>query len=254
MLERLDHGAVREIRLARPPVNAFSPEFLTELAAAVRAASAEGAGALVLSGREGMFSAGLDVPHFLTLDRDGVRAAWGAFFDVMRAVVDSPVPVAGALTGHAPAGGCVLALCCDWRVLAAGKYRIGLNEVEVGVRMPAPILAVARHAVGLRQAERLCTTAELLLPEEALRIDLVDEVVDVAEVVPRAVAWAQRMATLPPETLRATRALARRELVESFASVEGDALEGFLDAWFSDEAQGALRAVVERLAAKKKGS
>ena len=86
MLERLEHGSVHELRLARPPVNAFSPELLRELAVQVRRTPELGGAALVISGREGMFSAGLDVPHFLTLDREAVRGAWLDFFDMMRAV------------------------------------------------------------------------------------------------------------------------------------------------------------------------
>jgi enoyl-CoA hydratase/carnithine racemase len=199
-----------------------------------------------------MFSAGLDVPLFVQLDRAGARAAWRGFLDLMQALVTAPVPLACALTGHAPAGGCVLAFCCHWRVMAQGTFKIGLNEVAVGVRVPEPIWAAARHAVGPRVAERMCTSAELFEPETALRLGLVDVVVEPGEVVRRAVDWVQQQLALPPATLRNTRALVRRELVESFDACDARALEGFLDEWFGDESQAALRAVVAKLAAKKK--
>ena len=252
MLQIQDHGGVREIRLDRPPANALSPDLLAELAQALLAAPEAGAGAVVLSGAEGMFSAGLDVPLFVELDRTEVTRAWQHLFDVMEALVGSPIPVVAALTGHAPAGGCVLALCCDWRILAEGKFKIGLNEVQVGVRMPKPILAVAQHVVGMRQAERMATTAVLMDGTEALRIGLVDEVVPVAEVVPTAVAWAERQLALPPATLRRTRQLARRDMLRELEKNDETELETFLDDWFSDEAQGALRALVEQLASKRK--
>lgn len=250
MLQTLDHGPVRELRLDRPPANALTGELLAGLAAAVRSAPDDGARALVLSGRPGMFSAGLDVPHFLELDRAGTARAWSALFDAMGALVGSPIPVAGALTGHAPAGGCVLALCCDLRILADGPYRIGLNEVQVGVRIPRPIHEVAVHVVGRRQAERLCTSAELLPGEEALRVGLVDELAPVDEVVPRAVAWAEGTLRLPPRALESTRALIRGPLVRALEAVDEDGLELFLDEWFAEECQGALRALVERLASR----
>jgi enoyl-CoA hydratase/carnithine racemase len=252
MLEEIRHADVLELRLERPPANALSPELIGALERAVRAAPSKGAKGLVLSGRPGMFSAGLDVPLFVTLDRAGARAAWRGFLDLMQALATTPLPLACALTGHAPAGGCVLALCCHWRVMASGSFKIGLNEVAVGVRVPEPIWSAARHAVGARNAERLCTSAELLDAEGALRLGLVDELVAPEEVVPRARKWVEAQLALPPATLRNTRALVRRELTDSFAACDARALEGFLDEWFGDEAQAALNAVVAKLSAKKK--
>jgi len=252
VLEEIRHSDVLELRLERPPANALSPELIAALEKSVRTAGARGARGLVLSGRAGMFSAGLDVPLFLELDRGGARAAWRGFLDLMRVLTDSPIPVACAVTGHAPAGGCVLALCCHWRVMAQGDFKIGLNEVAVGVRVPEPIWAAARQAVGTRAAERLCTSAELLDAAGALRLGLVDELAPGADVVPRGVRWVESQLALPPVTLRETRALARRELRESFERCDARALETFLDEWFGDEARAALRAVVARLAAKKK--
>ena len=251
MLQEIRHGEILELRLDRPPANALVPELIGALEESVRSASERGARALVLSGRDGMFSAGLDVPHFVTLDRAAARAAWRGFFQLMEALVGSAVPTACAIGGHAPAGGCVLALCCEWRVMAEGKFKIGLNEVAVGVRVPEPIWAAARHVLGTRQAQRLCTSAVLVETSEAQRIGLVDELAPGAEVVERALAWARAQLALPPETLRRTRELCRKELVAAFALDEAD-LERFLDEWFSPEAQAALRAVVERLSAKKR--
>lgn len=252
MLEEIRHADVLELRLERPPANALSPELIAALEGAVRSAPARGARGLVLSGRAGMFSAGLDVPLFVQLDRAGARVAWRGFLDLMQALALAPIPLACAITGHAPAGGCVLALCCHWRVMAQGNFKIGLNEVAVGVRIPEPIWSAARHAVGARNAERLCTGAELLDAESALRLGLVDELVPPDDVVPRAHQWIESQLALPPTTLRNTRALVRRELTDSFATCDAHALDGFLDEWFADEAQAALRAVAARLSAKKK--
>ncbi len=253
MIASTSHGAdgsILELRLDRPPANALSPELLVALDDAVRTAPERGFRAIVLSGAEGMFSAGLDVPRFLELDRSEVQTAWESFFRLMATLAGSQIPLAAALTGHAPAGGCVLALCCDYRVFASGRYRIGLNEVQVGVRVPLPIFAAATHVVGRRQAERMATTAELFDDDEALRIGLVDAVVPIGDVVPTALEWAERMIALPPATLRKTRALCRRELMRSFRAVDEEQLELFLDEWFGDECQTALRTLVAKLAAK----
>jgi enoyl-CoA hydratase/carnithine racemase len=142
-----DHGAVRELRLSRPPVNALSPELLQGLIDAVAAAPRAGAGALVVSGSEGMFTAGLDIPALLRLERDELAAALDVFFDAMEALATCPIPVAAAITGHSPAGGFVLAMFCDFRVMADGPYVIGLNEVRVGIPMPWIVAEAAARLI-----------------------------------------------------------------------------------------------------------
>ena len=113
--------------------------------------------------------------------------------------------------------------------------------------MPRPIHAACVHVVGSRQAERMCCGAQLLGVDEALRIGLVDEAVPAEEVVPRAVAWAQAQAALPPNALRRTRAIARRPLAVPFDRMDEEQFELFLDEWFSGETRGAMEALVARL-------
>ena len=251
LIERIEHGAVHELRMNRPPANALNQELVSALLHEVRKSPGLGAKAQVISGREGLFSGGLDVPELIEYSRDEMRTLWSSFFDLMEAIAASPAPVAAALTGHAPAGGCVLALFCDYRVMAEGRYRIGLNEVQVGLRMPQPILAAARHVVGARQAARMATCAELLSTEEALRIGLVDELQPHPQVVPRSVVWGEGIAALPPEAMRRTRALARAELLAAFRGRDEEQLELFLDEWFGPETQNAMQALVTALAERK---
>ncbi|MDP2324363.1 MAG: enoyl-CoA hydratase/isomerase family protein, partial [Gammaproteobacteria bacterium] len=136
MLHIQFHDAVAEIRMDRPPANALNREFVERLLAALETARMDGAHAIILTGRPGMFSGGLDVPELLGLDRRQVEAFWGLFFSLTRQLAGSPVPVIAAISGHAPAGGAVLALQCDWRIGVTGQFRIGLNEVQVGLPVP----------------------------------------------------------------------------------------------------------------------
>lgn len=247
MIEVIEHGPVRELRLARPPVNALSPELLQALTSAIQAAPVEGARALVLSGREGMFTGGLDVPLLLELDRDGLLRALEVFFDAMEALATSELPVAAAITGHSPAGGCVLALFCDWRVMAAGSYVIGLNEVRVGLAMPGLIADAAARLVGPGRAEQICTAGRLLSPEEALSIGLVDRVVPPDEVVGEAVSWAAEIAALPARAVSLTREVVRADLVAAVRSARRDDSRRMLDEWFRPETQGPLHELVAKL-------
>ena len=170
MIEVVEHGRIRELRLARPPANALSPDLLSELASRVNAAPGEGAAAIVLSGSAGMFTGGLDVPLLLGLDREGMERALALFFDAMEALAGSEIPVAAAITGHSPAGGAVLSLFCDWRVMASGSFVIGFNEVRIGIPIPSVVADALVRVVGERRAEELCQTGRLLAPDEALAV------------------------------------------------------------------------------------
>ncbi len=251
LLRAVDHGPVRELRLDRPPANALSPDLVAAIAAALRAAPVDGAEALVLSGAPGMFSAGLDVPYLLTLDRGGIAAAWTGFYDLLQALADSPVPIAAAITGHSPAGGAVLAICCDRRVMAEGRFAIGLNEVQVGIPLPPALLAALQRVVGRRSAERLAVAGEMVSPEEALRVGLVDELAPPDEVVERALEWCRRLLALPRGPMLRTRERARHDLRELMRAGDEREIEGLVDDWFGEETQAALTAMVERLKAKR---
>lgn len=252
MLDRIEHDSgIVELRLARPPVNALDPELIAALKQAIEQAPREGAKALVISGFPGLFSAGLDIPALLQLDRAAMRAFWTDFFGVCAALARSPIPIAAAVTGHSPAGGAVLAIFCDYRVMAKGEFRIGLNEVQVGLTVPDCIQAGLRRLVGTYRAERLLVAGAMLDADDALATGLVDELTDVDHVVIRTVAWLEPLLKLPREALLGTRAMARADLARLFEDPASLPVDDFLDGWFAPEAQATLRALVERLRNKK---
>lgn len=254
MLQITDHGDVRQIRLDRPPVNALSPELVSALLSAVREGSNSARG-MVLSGSPKRFSGGLDIPHLMQLDREAIRHAWEDFFDLMEALATCPVPVVAAVTGHAPAGGTVLALFCDYRVMAEGSFRLGLNEVRVGLPLPEPIFLALRRLVGARVAERLAVEGRLIGPDEALEVGLVDELAPLEQVETRALEWCQSLLELPPQSMGITRAQARADLAAVFAVREQrrERIDALVESWFSDECRRSMEAMLAGLA-KKKGA
>lgn len=255
MLERHRHDAILELKLARPPVNALSPDLIRALREALVTAPAEGARAVVVSANPGIFSGGLDVPTLLSLDRAGMRAFWGEFIGLLAALGRSPVPVVAAITGHSPAGGAVLALFCDYRVMArsddpAKPFRIGLNEVQVGLAVPDVIQAALRRLIGAHRAERLMVAGAMIDSDEALRVGFVDELAAPTEVVPRALAWCRQHLGLPPEAMAETRRYARADLHAVLDDAQRTSPDAFAARWFSDEAQNTLRALVAKLKSK----
>lgn len=248
MLETIRHDTIRELRLNRPPANALDSELLQAIADSVRQAPGDGAEAVVLSGSPGLFSGGLDLPRFMALDRDGLRGALDAFFAAMEALAGSEIPVAAAITGHSPAGGAVLALFCDWRVMAAGEYRIGFNEVAIGIPMPRVVIGLIERTVGRRVAERLCVTGELVAAETALRLGVVDELVAQDEVIERAVDWCRTLISLPSAAVEPTRRLLRSDLVELLTREKHGDIERLAKRWFEPGVQRPLQALARKLA------
>jgi len=250
MIVTTEHGAVRELRLDRPPVNALSTELIIALTRAVDSAPRDGVRALVLSGAPGRFSAGLDVPLLLTLDRPAMADLWRALYDLLRALACSTIPIAAAITGHAPAGGTVLPLFCDRRIMARGDWKIGVNEVQVGIPLPPVIVLALKRQVGARHAETLGVGGALMSPLEAEKIGLVDEIMDPESVVPRAIEWCNGLLAVPPHAMSVTREKSRADLVALFDRVESE-IDETIQSWWSEETQGTLRSLVERLAKKK---
>jgi 3,2-trans-enoyl-CoA isomerase len=257
VITRLEHGhgptGLIELRLARPPVNALDPALMGGLREGLAQAVAAGGAGIVLSGAPGMFSAGLDVPALLQLDRAALGQTWRQFFGLLSDLAHCPVPVCAALTGHSPAGGTVLALFADHRVMAEGNFRIGLNEVQVGLPVPEVLYRALTFLVGERNAARMATGGLLVDPAEALHVGLVDELAPVDGVIPRAIAWTTELLQRPPRAMRATRALARKPLRDAFATVDDALIEVVLDQWFSAETQAVMQALVARLGKARAG-
>ena len=251
MLDILPHdGDIHEIRMARAPVNAFDIGLVRALREAIVQAPSNGARGIVLSGAQGMFSAGVDVPALIQRDRAGVQEFWNEFFALCGAIAASSIPTVAAITGHSPAGGAVVALFCDYRIMAHGPYKIGLNEVQVGLSVPEPIQFALRRIVGNYRAERLVVAGAMVDAEQAHVIGLVDELATVEQVVQRAVMWMTDMLKLPPNAMLRTRAIARADLVAVWGDTSDLLDPGFIDDFFADETQGVLRALVARLKSK----
>ena len=250
MLEIVDHGAVREVRLARPPANALNPELIDQLDRALAEAE-QAAQAIVISGLPGMFSAGLDVPELLQLDRDQLSRFWQGFTRVLKRIALSPLPTVFALTGHAPAGGIVLAVFGDYRIMPRGSFKTGMNEVQVGLIVPPPVHQALARLIGPHRAERILVAGEIMDAQRALDIGLVDELADDPEaVVSRAVEWCGQLLALPQPAMLKTRAMSRADLQRIFENSSEYGVERFVETWFSESAQASLRALVERLRKK----
>ena len=147
----------------------------------------------------------------------------------------------------------MLALFCDWRVMAEGDWKMGFNEVQVGIPLPPAILSALTRQVGARQAERLGAGGLVISAAEATRIGLIDELAPLEHVVERAVEWCQGLLRLPQQAMTITRRRARADLASYFDQNLEQELDDVIARWWGDEGQTILKALAARLARKRPG-
>jgi enoyl-CoA hydratase len=232
---RLDHGAVSALDL----------ELLEAIRKEVAELASEGV-TLVLTGTGRAFSAGVDLFRIL----EGGEAYSERYLPALMGVFDElfryPRPVVMAVNGHAIAGGCVVACTGDYRLMSAGRGRIGVPEMLVGVPFPALGLEIVRFATADRGIQHLLYTGSLLLPEEAKERGLVDEVVPAEELLERAVARAEQMAAIPAATFWHTKWSLRGPVLRR-AEESGPPLDAEMrHIWASSETAGAIAGYVQK--------
>jgi 3,2-trans-enoyl-CoA isomerase len=245
MHELITHDAVTEIRMNRPPANALDPDGVHWMTQQLDRPPAA-ARALVLSGLPRMFSAGLDIPLLMQLPRAELQEFWAAFYGLLRSFATCRLPIAAAVTGHAPAGGTVLAALCDYRVMARGEFQLGFNTVRVGLPLPYPIYVIFSRWCGVRMAGRFGIEGRLLTGEEALGLGMVDELAEPGQVRAQALEWARKVAALPPNAVQTTRSYHNRALIAAFDEDVADPA-AMSAVWFSDETQAAMKRLLEKI-------
>jgi enoyl-CoA hydratase len=243
MIEReLDDG-ILTLRLAHGKASAMDVELLEGMGRELEGIG--GARAVVLTGTGSIFSAGVDLFRIT----EGGAAYVDRFLPLLstfvRALFTVPVPVVAAVNGHAIAGGGVMTLAADYRLMAQGSGRIGVPELLVGVPFPAAPLEVVRFAVSPDRVQALIYTGRTLLPDEALAQGIVDEVVQPDALLARARDVAAQLAALPPDVFRMTkRALRAEALARMDGAAEYD--RAAHAAWAAPEMHARIRDYVQR--------
>lgn len=218
-------GKVALVTIDRPPVNALSPDLLSEGIAVADELREMRPDAVVLAGRPGYFSAGVDLKIAATLDEQGQRDAVAGINGLCSAWYSLPFPTVAAVTGHAIAGGFILALCCDHRVVGrSGKF--GLTEIAVGIPYPANALAIVRAELDPAAARRLALRAALVDAATACALGAFDEQVGDDRVLERALTVAGEMAILPARAYEHTKLALRADTISAADAIvtDGDPL------------------------------
>jgi enoyl-CoA hydratase/carnithine racemase len=235
-----DQGNVAIVRLANGVTNAIGAEVVEELTLALQEVQGRFRG-MVLAGGNKFFSIGLDLPSLLKLNRKDMAAFWAGFEDAVLALYTLPIPTAAAIAGHAPAAGTILALACDFRMIASGKKLMGLNEIKIG--LPVPFLAdlMLRQVVGDRAATEIEYTGELLMPEKAQSFALVDGIFPEEDVEAKTIAKVSEIVEGPPFGFPLTKQHRTRDIRTRFLADRESIHQAFMDCWFLAPVQDILR-------------
>lgn len=240
-----DVEGVAVLRFDRPPANAIDLEVVAAFQREIdQVVSGGRASALVLTGRPGWFSAGLDLKVVPTYAAEQQRAMVAGINRTVRLLYGAPLPVVAALTGHAVAGGLVFALACDYRVGTAGRFAIGLTESRVGIPYPAAAITVVRAELAPPAARRLVLVGRNMGPDEAHALGVLDEVVPEGETLERALAVARDLASGPRAAYAAIKRQLREEALARIARAAESGDDPALAAWLSAETPAAASNVL----------
>jgi enoyl-CoA hydratase len=240
---------VAVVTLAHPPVNALDAPLLEELAGLFEGLAAEAAvRAAVITGQGRCFSAGLDLKRVPELDRLGQRRLVDALNECFGTLYAWPKPLVAAVNGHAVAGGLMLALCADWRVVADVPLQASLAEVKVGVTYPVAPLEIARAELEPTTARRMILLTETLDAREAHALRVFDEHAPPEALMTHALVRARHDAELPPNAFAITKRELRAAALARIAEARAGRGEPRLVTWLGDEMRRAAAAVLRRAA------
>lgn len=209
---------------------------------------------VLCSGLPNIFSAGLDIREMYQKDEADLRDFWTSVQDMWLKMMTTRLAVAAALEGHSPAGGCMLALTADERVMAASKYTIGLNETRLGIVAPVWFVGSFVAAVGQRCADRMLQCGDMVLPGEALTVGLVDALAPADQVRTTAISALDRYLQVPEAARHLTKLAVRQPLIDLLKPHREHDLKGFLSLITQDKIQKSLGKYLESLSQRAKES
>ncbi|WP_076536648.1 crotonase/enoyl-CoA hydratase family protein [Shewanella sp. UCD-KL21] len=213
---------VHVITLNNGKVNAISPQIITEINTALDAAEQQQA-VVILTGQAGIFSGGFDLKTMKS-SSDAAIALVTAGSKLARRMLAFPTPIIGACSGHAIAKGAFLLLSCDYRIGCAGDFKIGLNEVAIGMTMHSAGIELARNRIPRNYLTRSVIVAELFAPQTAVTAGFLDQVVDAEHLMATAHGVAKHMQSLDMKSHHGTKLKERQSILEALdAAIEIDA-------------------------------
>jgi len=224
------------LTLNRPKVNAINQELVQDLNSRITQIQQNNSmRGIILTGLPGTFSAGLDVPHLSSLKPPELEVFWKHFISLLITILESRLIFISAISGHAPAGGLVLSLATDYRIMCEGNFKLGLNEVAVGIRVPKSVTELTASVVGSRNAQLALLTGKLYSPSEAQNLGFVDEIVSRDSLLPYSIKFMNEWLNSTSFAVDETRKRTNHDLVSSMKSRKEEEVKAFVADWFDEK-------------------
>ena len=231
------------IRINRPKVNAIDSETLIALENEIKKATEDiETNSILITGEGSFFSFGLDIPSFLELNREDLKLSIHRLLNICKIIYLSNKITISVINGHATGGGCMLAISTDFRLMVDQRAKIALNEINIGLSLFSSTIAMLRNSIGLNKAKKFLLTGELISPESAKDIGLVDELYTKDELFNHSLEFAHSFEGKNPLIIKNMKQelmkLSSKELNDSDESIEE-----FLDIFYLPETQKILEGI-----------
>jgi enoyl-CoA hydratase/carnithine racemase len=242
------HDRVAVIKLNRGTINNINLQLVDTLSITLDKIKKDpNINSLVLSSaNEKFFSIGLDIPELFGLSKKEFMAFYKKFNQLCLDLFTLPKPTVAALTGHAIAGGCILALCCDYRFIAEGRKLMGLNEIKLGVPVPYPADCILRNLISPHIAREVMYHGEFFQSDELLKMGLVDQVLPLEQVIPAAIEKAKLIGSSYFEAFSMIKRNRIEPIEQQIRQNLAERERYFVECWYSDETRKRLKEAAEK--------
>ena len=237
------------LQLNRGKANALNHEMILELRHFFNTVKTDpSCKAVLLTGKKDFFSAGIDLPEVFNYSEEKTKQFWADFLLLAIDMLEFDKPLVCAINGHAPAGGCILACCCDYRIMVVqDKYRIGLNEMAVGIAPRAGIFELYAFWIGKKVAYQALLEGKLFGVQEAKKIGLIDTLCEEDKLMSMATEKIQHYAQLPSAAFSQTKRAMRQPVAHIMKSTFEQDLDQLFQQLMSDECREIMANIVKRL-------
>jgi len=235
---------IATVTLNRPKVNALNEPLIDELRAAFDdIENNDDINAVILTGQGSFFSFGFDVPEFMSYPKDSFERYVFSYSELIKKIFMFPKPVIAALNGHTVAGGCILALACDFRIMVPGKAKIAMNEITFGSTLFTSAVEMLRYAVGSKSSQDIVYSGKMLSAEEAFSLGLIDKSAGEDDFISIVAKTAQYFAAKDLVAFNSIKKLLKLETIKKIDEEEKDTISEFVDIWYSENMRENLKKV-----------
>ncbi|KAI0230048.1 Enoyl-CoA delta isomerase 1, mitochondrial [Lamellibrachia satsuma] len=240
---------IATLKMHRKPVNGLNLEMLTDLNIALEKVESEKScrGLVLTSQLPKIFCAGLDVLEMYQQQPERLEQFWRSLQNMWMSLYGSRLVTIAAITGHSPAGGCLMAMSCDYRIMATGKYTIGLNETLLGIVAPFWFTETMLNTIGHRETEYALQLGKLYGADEALKVGLVDRLCAEDQVVEAAKEEMARWLKINAVARQLSKSALRQAAIEKLAVRQQEDIENFVTFVRRDAVQKSLGLYLQSL-------